>query len=127
MPNFFYALLLVPVFLTVECTRLAFWVSLVSTSPPPAFVPSPLVLFLRAAWGTVVWVVWMFMAWVLWVPVSAILWIWGIGRDGAYKRASAAATARWYEAKRQRAREDASFVYNSASPSKANKLSWYLY
>ncbi|KAI6003506.1 hypothetical protein F5J12DRAFT_838323 [Pisolithus orientalis] len=126
MQSFFYAVLLLPVFLTIESTRLAFWASLVSSSPPPSFVPSPLVLFLHAVWGTVVWVVWMLMAWVLWVPVRAILWIWGIGRDGAYKRASAAATARWYDAKRQRAREDASFSA-SASPLKSNKLSWYIY
>ncbi|KAI6044051.1 hypothetical protein EDC04DRAFT_2644558 [Pisolithus marmoratus] len=123
MQNFLYAVVLLPVFLTIESTRLAFWASLVSSSPPPSFVPSPLVLILRAAWGTVVWVLWVLMAWVFWVPVRAVLWVWGIGRDGAYKRASAAATARWYDAKLQRARQDTYF----SSPAKSNKLSWYVY
>ncbi|KAL4066215.1 hypothetical protein V8B97DRAFT_1914746 [Scleroderma yunnanense] len=111
-----YVLILVPVFITIECTRFAHFAVLTAASPPPAWIPTPILLLARAMGGAAGWVAWALCAWVLWVPVRAVLWICGIGRDGAYRQASAAATARWYASRKHLEKEEVQ---------RSMKLLWY--
>lgn len=99
MNDVLYASFLLPVFLTIECTRSILYVS----DRTPGSGPLRLVVLLLniLAFGPLrVIFGWVLM--VIWLPVRALLWFMGIGR-GAPKKGSAAATARFYEFKRRRA------------------------
>ncbi|KAG2363740.1 hypothetical protein BDR07DRAFT_888531 [Suillus spraguei] len=95
-----YASLLLPIFLTIECTRCIIYVSDKTPGSGPLRL-AVLVLNILALGPLRVIFGWVLM--VIWLPVRAVLWFMGIGR-GAPKKGSAAATARFYEFKKRRAK-----------------------
>ncbi|KAJ8592031.1 hypothetical protein M405DRAFT_813390 [Rhizopogon salebrosus TDB-379] len=93
-----YAFFLLPVFLTIESTRGALYVSDNTASGPLRF----LVLILNILAFGPLRVILSWAAMIIWLPARALLWLMGIGR-GEPKKASAEATARYYEFKKRRA------------------------
>ncbi|KAG1732009.1 uncharacterized protein EDB91DRAFT_1084888 [Suillus paluster] len=93
-----FASFILPVFLTIECTRGILYVSDNTTSGPLRFLV--LVLNILAFGPLRVLLSWVLMT--VWLPVRAVLWLMGIGRGGP-KKGSAEATARWYEHRKRRA------------------------
>jgi len=101
------ALLLIPIFFTVESTRAALWTARTLEEPdrdgPLLRALFALLVGVLSVVPSPVWTLLTCLAWVAWIPVRGILWLWGIGRGGVKKRSPSAVT-RWYGRRRQRAK-----------------------